>query len=119
MILSVAEQTCPAFAVKAGAGVFGATDGVNVWLAVVNNDLANTILWSRFDGTAWTAWAPVPGTDVGVHDRDYLAGSPQAGSNQIGLIWTEGNSVYDIFSTSFAAAPDVTAPAVSITSTAP
>ena len=103
---------------KAGAGVFGATDGVNVWLAVVNTDLANTILWTRFDGVTWTPWAAVPGTDIGIHNRKYVAGSPQVGSNQVGLIWTEGNSLYDIYATSFVAAPDVTRPTVSITAPA-
>src|SRR5262249_42938634 len=37
----------PAFgsgqAFKSGAGLFGATDGTSVWLAVINTDLANTV----------------------------------------------------------------------------
>ncbi len=37
------------------------------------------------------------------------------GNNQIGLIWTEGKSLYDVMVYSFAASPDVKAPAVSMT----
>ena len=84
----------PAFgagqAFKAGAGLFGATDGANVWLFFVNTGAANAIVYSRYDGTSWSAWAAVPGTDSGHMFRNHLAGYPRAGSNQIGLIWMEG-----------------------------
>jgi hypothetical protein len=56
----------PAFgtgqAFKAGGGLFGATDGTNVWLFVINTDTANSILYTQCNGTSWTAWATVPGT---------------------------------------------------------
>ncbi|HXI27519.1 MAG TPA: PASTA domain-containing protein, partial [Vicinamibacterales bacterium] len=109
----------PAFgtgqAVKAGGGVFTATDGLNVFVCVINTDSANSILCSRFDGTVWGTWAAVPGTDVGIQTRRYLSGSPQVGNGQVGLIWTEGASFFDIVTTSFIGAPDVTAPAVALT----
>src|SRR4051794_27820225 len=112
----------PAFvtgqAAKAGAGVFAATDGVNTFLCVINTDSANSILSTRFDGTTWTPWTAVPGTDIGIQTRNYLSGSPQAGSGQVGLIWTEGASFFDIVATSYIGAPDVQAPVVSMTAPA-
>src|SRR6185503_15090902 len=45
---------------KAGAGLFGATDGSSVWVCVINADLANSILCSTFDRTAWASWFVVP-----------------------------------------------------------
>src|SRR4051812_7432711 len=112
----------PAFvtgqAAKAGAGVFAATDGVNTFLCVINTDSANSILSTRFDGTTWAPWTTVPGTDIGIQTRNYLSGSPQAGSGQVGLIWTEGASFFDIVATSYIGAPDVQAPVVSMTAPA-
>ena len=53
----------PAFgggqAFKPGAGLFGATDGTSIWLFSVNTDAANSILFTRFNGTSWTPWATV------------------------------------------------------------
>ncbi len=94
-------------AAKSGAGVFGATDGTGVWVCVVNTDLANSILCTSFDGSAWTAWAAVPGTDIGAQTRNYLSGSPRVGNNQLGLVWTEGTTLFDIVTTtlSLVAAP--------------
>src|SRR5262249_31945142 len=48
---------------KGGAGLFGASDGTNLWLFPINSDPANSILFSAFTGAAWTPWATVPGTD--------------------------------------------------------
>jgi hypothetical protein len=81
---------------KAGAGLFGATDGSSVWVCVINTDLANSILCATFDATAWTSWFVVPGTEIGSQNRNYISGSPQVGNNQVGLIWTEGTSLFDI-----------------------
>jgi len=103
---------------KTGAGLFGTTDGTSVWVCVINTDLANSILCTRFDGTAWSPWSSVAGTDIGIQNRNYISGSPRVGNNQIGLIWTEGTSLYDVVSYSFAAAPDVTAPTVSLSAPA-
>ena len=109
----------PAFGVgqsfKSGAGLFGATDGTSVWLCAINTDVANSILCTRFDGIAWTPWSTVAGTEIGIQNRNYISGSPVVGNNQIGLIWTEGKSLYDVMVYSFAASPDVKAPAVSMT----
>src|SRR5262249_26521842 len=112
----------PAFgtgqAAKAGAGVFTATDGVNVFVCVINTDSANTILCTRFDGAASGSWAAVPGTDVGIQTRRSLSGSPVVGGGRVGLIWTEGASFFDIVATSFVGAPDVIAPVVAMTAPA-
>jgi hypothetical protein len=100
---------------KAGAGLFGATDGSSVWVCVINTDVANSILCATFDRTAWTSWFVVPGTEIGSQNRNYISGSPQVGNNQVGLIWTEGTSLFDIVATSFAVSRDTTAPSVSVT----
>jgi hypothetical protein len=100
---------------KSGAGLFGATDGTSLWLCAINTDVANSILCTRFDGTAWTPWSTVPGTEIGIQTRNYISGSPVVGNNQIGLIWTEGRSLYDVMAYSFAASPDVKTPAISMT----
>ena len=114
----------PAFgsgqAFKPGGGLFGATDGTNVWLFAINTDTANSILYTQFNGTAWTAWANVPGTQTGTQTRNFIAGNPTIGSGQVGLTWTQNTtgSNFDVVATSFrigaGAAPatvSVTAPA--------
>ena len=67
---------------------------------MINTDAANSILFTKFNGTVWTNWATVPGTDVGTHNRNFIAGYPKATSNQIGLAWTEGTSTFDVVTTS-------------------
>jgi hypothetical protein len=89
-------------AFKNGAGLFGAHDATTTWLFIVNTDAANSILYSRYDGTTWSSWAAVPGTDSGTHARRFISGAPVLAAGQIGLIWTEGTSPYDVFSTSLA-----------------
>src|SRR5205085_2528076 len=59
----------PAFgtgqAFKSGAGLFAATDGASsIWLFAVNTDTANSILYTKYNGTTWSPWATVPGTFV-------------------------------------------------------
>ncbi|MEO8678643.1 MAG: G8 domain-containing protein, partial [Vicinamibacterales bacterium] len=87
---------------KAGAGLFGATDGTQVWLFYISTDAANSIRYSRYDGSSWSAWAAVPGTNLGTHTRNFLAGSPVVGNSQVGLIWTEGAAPYSIGAASLA-----------------
>jgi Big-like domain-containing protein len=82
---------------KSGAGLFGATDSSSIWLFVVNTDAANSILYSKFDGTAWSPWAAVPGTTDGTHSRAFVAGAPIVTAGQVGLTWTEGPSPYNVF----------------------
>jgi uncharacterized protein YidB (DUF937 family) len=81
---------------KSGGGLFGATDGANVWLFFINSDTSNTILYSKFDGTSWTPWAAVPGTSTGSHVRNFIAGSAAVNNGQVGLIWTEGSTSFDL-----------------------
>ena len=101
-------------AFKSRAGLFGANDGSSTWLFVVNTNAANSILYSRYDGTTWSSWAAVPGTDSGTHLRRFISGAPIVAAGQVGLIWTEGSSPYDVFTTSLSIAPDTTPPAVSL-----
>src|SRR5918993_1271971 len=114
----------PAFAAgqafKAGAGLFGATDGTQVWLFFVNTDAANSILHSRFNGSAWSAWTPVTGTDSGTHNRAFVSGAPIVSANQVGVIWTEGSGPYTVAvaSVPVTAAPPPPMPTVALTSSA-
>jgi hypothetical protein len=114
----------PAFAagqaLKAGAGLFGATDGTQVWLFFVNTDAANSILHSRFNGSAWSAWTPVSGTDTGTHNRGFVSGAPIVSANQVGVIWTEGSGPYTVAvaSVPVTAAPPPPMPTVALTSSA-
>jgi Domain of unknown function (DUF4082)/Bacterial Ig-like domain/Bacterial Ig domain len=101
-------------AFKRGAGLFGANDGTATWLFAVNTDAANTILYTKHDGASWSAWAPVPGTDSGTHSRRFLSGQPVAAEGQIGLIWTEGTTSFDIFAAALVTVPDTAAPTVSL-----
>ena len=41
----------------------------------------------------------MPGTDTGTHARRFISGSPVLAAGQIGLIWTEGNGPFDVFTT--------------------
>ncbi|HMF95665.1 MAG TPA: Ig-like domain-containing protein [Vicinamibacterales bacterium] len=103
-------------AFKSGAGLFGATDGLNVWLFVINTDAANAILSTQYNGTGWSAWAAVPGTDSGSHSRQFIAGWSAVAANQIGLTWTEGTTSYDVFTAAFGnILPDMTPPTVAVT----
>src|SRR5262249_40876128 len=110
----------PAFASgqvpKGGAGVFGATDGTSVWLFCINSDPANSILFSALIGGTWTGWATVPGTDRSTQTRSFISGFPRAVGGQIGLIWTEGTTTFDVVSTALnTGMTDTTPPSVSMT----
>jgi beta-lactam-binding protein with PASTA domain len=86
----------PGQSLKQGAGVFGVASGANIWLFVVNTDTANSILQTTYDGTAWTSWTTVPGTEAGQRPRKFISGFPVPVGNQIGLIWTEGSTPFDV-----------------------
>jgi hypothetical protein len=111
----------PGQSLKPGAGLFGATDGAGIWLFAIGTGAANSLVYTAYDGIAWSAWAAVPGTDTGTNTRAFIAGYPRLVNGQIGLIWTQGASPYDLVSTAFTttpAAPDVTPPTVSISAPA-
>src|SRR5262249_29105069 len=103
---------------KAGAGLFGATDGTSVWLFSVNSDAANSILFTAFNGTGWTQWAAVPGTDSGTQTRTFISGYPRAVAGQVGLIWTEGTTNFDVVTAALQTATATTLPSVSRTARA-
>ena len=85
---------------KAGSGVFGVAANAGIRLFVISNDTANSILSSTYDGAAWSPWSAVPGTATGQHVRNFISGARVTGSDQIGLIWTEGTTQYNVFTTS-------------------
>jgi hypothetical protein len=101
-------------AFKSGGGLFGAHDATSTWLFVINTDAANTILSTKHDGTSWSPWSPVPGTNSGTHTRRFISGQPIFSAGQIGLVWTEGASVFDIFAAGLATVADTTPPVVSL-----
>jgi hypothetical protein len=83
-----------------------------VYLFAVNTNSANSILSTTFNGTSWTAWAAVAGTDSGTQLRRSVSGYPKVQANQVGLLWTQGDSPYDAVVTSFGTASvDTLAPA--------
>ena len=95
---------------KAGSGMFGVAADPGIWLFVISNDAANSILYSTYDGAAWSAWATLPGTATTPRVRNFLSGSPIVGANQIGLIWTEGTTQFNVATTSLrleSTVPDV------------
>jgi Big-like domain-containing protein len=101
-------------AFKSGGGLFGAHDATSTWLFVINTDAANTILYTKHDGTSWSPWSPVPGTNSGTHTRRFISGQPVFSAGQIGLVWTEGSTAFDIFATGLATLADTAPPAVSL-----
>ncbi|NUR55026.1 MAG: hypothetical protein HOQ29_11305, partial [Acidobacteria bacterium] len=115
----------PAFAAgqafKSGGGLFGATDGTSsVWLFFINTDASNSILFTKFNGSTWTPWAAVPGTNSGTHSRAFITGNRLVGSSQIGLAWTEGTTSFDVFTTSLNTGTGSTGTSpVTVTLTAP
>src|SRR4051812_26796375 len=102
-------------------GLFGATDGTNVWLFVINSDASNSILFTKWDGAStWTPWAVVPGTNSGSHTRNFIAGYPTVKNSQIGLIWTEtGGTSFDVCAPSMSLSGGATPPGGTATITAP
>ena len=51
-------------------------------------------------------------------ERDGLVEVPLTKPFRVGLVWTEGTSLFDIVACSFEATPDITAPTVSLTAPA-
>ena len=107
----------PGQSAKSGAGLFGASDGTSVWLFCVNADAANSIIYSTFNGSAWTPWATVAGTGGGAQTRRFIAGYPRVVGNQVGLIWTEGTTAFDVVTA--ALSTDTSGPVISITAPQP
>ena len=105
----------PGQSFKNGAGLFGASNGTSLWLFCINGDSANSILYTRFSGTAWTSWATVPGTGSGTQARNFISGYPRVVGGQVGLIWTEGTTNFNVVAAALETAPaptDTVAPTV-------
>jgi hypothetical protein len=95
-----------------GAGVFGASDGSNVWLFSVASDAASSILYTSFNGTSWTPWATLAGTGTGTQVRRFLSGYPRVAGGRVGLIWTEGTTSFDVVAATLDT--DTIAPSISM-----
>lgn len=75
---------------KAGAGLFLASDGTDVWLFIIDSDAANTIRYVKYtsgSGT-WGSWTALVTT---TKTRTFLSGYPIAKSSSIAIIWSEVN----------------------------
>jgi hypothetical protein len=118
---SANQSMKPAGTGAVSSGLFSATDGTNVWLFVISGGTTNnSILFTKFNGSSWTPWATVPGTDALGHSMNFIAGYAKVSNNQIGLIWTEtGGTGIDVLTTSLSLNGGVTAPPGTATITAP
>jgi hypothetical protein len=90
---------------QAGAGLFLASDGTDVWLFVIDSDAANTIRYCKYSGGSWGSWAALVST---TKTRTWLSGYPVAKNNEIHLLWADANGANSDLSTellSIAAAP--------------
>ena len=93
------RHSAPGQAFKAGGGLFGATDGTNVWLFVINTDTANSILYTKFNGRCGRRGPPFPARPPG--RRRATSFRETAGrQRQIGLVWTQGTTNFDVMATS-------------------
>jgi hypothetical protein len=84
-----AGQSIPTQATKAGAGLFAASDGTDVWLFAVDSDAANTVRYVK-----WTAATPAWGTwtalESSTQTRTALTGYRAKGADSnFGVMWTE------------------------------
>ncbi len=80
---------------KAGAGLFMATNGTNVWLFCIDSAAANNVMWAKWtSGAGWSAWSTLESTSK---TRGFLTGYPTVSNNLIGVVWSETNGVnFDI-----------------------
>src|SRR6185436_19713358 len=64
---------------------------------------------------AWTSWATVPGTGSGTQARNFISGYPRVAGGQVGLIWTEGTTTFNVVAAALETEPapsDTVAPTV-------
>jgi hypothetical protein len=98
-------------AFKSGAGLFGATDGTNIWLFSVNTD--RPIRFSTADSTDVVdsmgdgSWRRQRHAVTKLHFR-----CSTRRQQSVGLIWTEGTTNFEVMSASLTI--DATSPTVSI-----
>lgn len=87
-----AGDTIPAQASKAGAGVALGTDGVGVWLVIIDSNSANTVRANTWDPSAggWTSWLEVEGSTA---TRTYLGVQRDLVHNTLLPYWTEGSNL--------------------------
>lgn len=70
-----------------GTGVALVTNGSHMLLFSVASDGHNSIVYTRFDGTSWSAWQTLVG---GSAKRAFLSGSGCANRDHAMITWTEG-----------------------------
>lgn len=94
----------PAQASKAGGGIALGTDGVNVWLVVIDSDSANTIrtcIWDpAFNG--WQSWLEV---ESSVATRTFVGVQRDLVANTLLPYWTEGSDFVTVAFPTFADPP--------------
>ena len=107
----------PASPSKPAPAYSGLRTGRTIWLFVVNTDTANSILYTKFNGTGWTSWAAVPGTETGTQTRNFITGYPTVSSSQVGLAWTQNTATanFDVVATSFRTAAAAAPATVAVT----
>lgn len=84
---------------KAGAGLAMASDGTNVWLVIIDSDVANTVRFIRWTPSAgWDAtWTAL---ETSSKTRNCISVANAPGSSVLGVIWTETNgATFDIAGT--------------------
>ena len=94
-------QSIPSQAMKTGEGIALTTNGVDMWMFIIANDTANTVL-----GIKWTASVPSWGTWFVVEGspktRTAITVCNSAVDSGFGLMWTEVNGgTFDIVGTYF------------------
>jgi len=108
---STPVSTVPTFSgvgsgvVKAGAGLFAATDGANLWLFVMDTTTNNGIYYvkgSTASGTiSFGSWTLLEA--AGSTARNFISGNPVVSNNQIGVIYTAVNGAnFDIVASALA-----------------
>jgi hypothetical protein len=92
-----AGQSIPTQATKAGAGLFAASNGTDVWLFAIDSDAANTVRYVKWTAAtpAWGTWTAFEST---TQVRTALTGYRQNGGSNLGVMWTEdaGNGAFRI-----------------------
>jgi hypothetical protein len=83
-----AGQAIPSQANKTGAGLFMASDGVDVWLLVVASDAANSVQYVKWSSgsSTWGSWAV---HEASTQVRTALSGSETVAASTIAVCWTE------------------------------
>jgi hypothetical protein len=73
-----------------GSGVVLLTNGASLLAATIAGDGSDAIRYATWNGSTWSAWAPLEGADAGTARRVFLSGTGCADPKHPVLTWTEG-----------------------------